>query len=361
MSGPNPIDPGALHEVLANIDLGTARWRRKARLIGIVARWGEVHELALLELANRGRSNHELTSELLGELILQRIVVPVYVGAGGRPSAYYVSDEIEKWLDVPWERDVDAVVRWAFHVEHEPYVEPVPRAVRAANAARERTRRAGRSAPAARGVTRRAESGPRPARGDSPARGIRAAVRAPLRVVDVGEREPGSAEPGTNDPPPLLSPEEQEERDRIEASYRKIRSLVAYAAAEAIPGRKNFVGGRADAELREVFAELGAERIKELVRQADPSFGVPKLIRWLADQSAGVDPELAAALDARAEPDPLAGMFGAPAEPAAPRLPEWKPGDDARVLELTPEERKANVERARAGLRSNEHQEVAEA
>jgi hypothetical protein len=334
-TAPPALTSDQLAEVLANIELGTARWRRKLRIVAVVGRWGRVHEVSQRQLEDRCSVSRNLLIELLEELVRARILVCWYAPEGGtRAAAYTVNPNIDQWgrdragalVDggVPWLRDVAAVRLWVFHVEPEQYAEPGQRREGGAYSRRRPAQRREGGAYSRRSPEQRREGG-----SDARRRGISAArgetVFATQEQPDPQEVPTWVGSSGTSPPP------EGSGGESIDGpEWRRARAAVLAAADNG--GRAKFLNGPPERKLLEVVASHGTEQVIAWLVESPAGLGVPRLVDWLADRSHQPDPELVEQLANRAEAEVIAsgdlgatggGMHGWAAPPEVPRLREF--------------------------------------
>ncbi len=330
------IEPGQLLEVLANIDLGTKRWRRKAQLIGILGRWGAGHQVGLRELKRRTGISNDLLEALLGELVEARVLVVVELGTGTRATTWAVSPAIERWQGVPWLRSVDAVERWAFHVEQERYATTGQRSgYRPRSERKPRQRSEGRADPE-RKPRQRSEGGADPERNEKPAFRPGGVGRALAGVAS----EKGFPSSGSDSEASSSSGGREAEAGIEPAEWEKLRRLVMTAGGGA------YLRGRAADELAAVVRAHGVEKVRAWVMEAPKRLGVPMLVDWLATRAYEPSADELAALAARPDDEPDQPAEPAPIDQAAPR-PILRPVAEVLAADEPP----APAESVRAALR----------
>ena len=294
------IEPGQLLEVLANIDLGTKRWRRKAQLVSILGRWGDGHRVGIRELNRRTGISFTLLEQLLAELVEARVVLVVELGTGSRPTTWAVSPAIDRWRGVPWVRPVDAVERWAFHVAQERYANPGQRSAYGSPSERRPKQRSEGGAYAERKKSQRSEGGAYAERNEKPAFRPGGVGRALIEA----EPEKGFPTRGSAHPSSSSSAREEEEAAAIDpGEWASLRRLVMTAGGGAY-----LAGGAAD-QLAGVVCTHGAEQVRAWVMEAPKRLGVPMLVEWLATRAYAPTADELAALEARPDDDqaPAAG------------------------------------------------------
>lgn len=352
------IQPGALLEVLANIDQGTKRWRRKVQLLAVLGRWGEVHAIGVRELSERTGISHRLLAELLQELLEARALAVEWVGQGSRPTGWVVDARVQRWVGVPWLRDPAAVALYAFHVEPADNARPGQRAQGEPRSARRASQRAQGETRSARRSERRAQGETTSARRDATARGIRAGVRAlsadaPQEgyLPRAGADEASSAA--------ASSPGAADGSSIDQGEWKRLRAAVL-AAAVPVAGRPKFLNGPTEQQLLELAQLAGCSELLTWLPDAPPDLGVPRLVDWLQDRWHAPTGELLEALEARAEAQdaqdalgavlgaggPVAGAQDAPAPPPAP----WG-GFSYQDAPADPAAARAAAAQARAQLR----------
>lgn len=300
MSSAQPIQPDQLLEVLANVDTSRRRWQRKVQLLAVIGRWGEPHPLGVRDLAHRCHVSQRLLGELLGELVMARALVVVELGAGSRPTTWLVSAAVDRWEGVPWLRDVDAVVRWSFHVERPPELHepPIARARRGQERAPASTARGPRPS-SARQISGRAVGGSGARAADGPARGIAAAERA----LAAGDGQEGS--------PPAFGPDHASPDELVAGAgvdrqtWAGVRGAVLGAAIPGPGGRGPFLNGAPLVELAQLVALAGPDELLQLLADAPGGLGVPMLVDWLVTRWHRPTGPLAAA-DGPGGPEPTA-------------------------------------------------------
>lgn len=294
------IEPGQLLEVLANIDLATKRWRRKAQLIGILGRWGEGHRVGMRELNRRTGISFSLLEQLLAELVEARVLVVVELGTGTRATTWTVSASVDRWRGVPWLRPVDAIERWVFHVEHEQYATTGQRSAYRPRSERKPKQRSEGANNAERKPKQRSEGGPYAERNENAAFRSGGVGRA---LADTSP-EKGCITPSSDLQRSSSSsavPTTTAGIDPASGEWRALRNLVIRA------GGGKFLAGVAEWKLQALAEQWGIETVRGWVTEAPARLGVPALVEWLADRPHDPTADELAAIDQAAalgEPEP---------------------------------------------------------
>jgi hypothetical protein len=299
MTTPEVLTSDQLLEVIAHLEPPNKRWRQKVRLLAIVGRWGDVHELGVRELAERTGWGLELVTHLVGELVAARIVHVWRESVGTRATAYVVNPRIDQWGTdprgvlvgggVPWSQPVAAIRLWVFHVEHEEYAEPRQRAATGTRTARRASQRAATDTSAARNVGQRAATDTSTARKPRHARGPRAQARA-LAAAVAQEVPPGVGSELPSPPPAGAGGDEL----RDDPGFRAVVAAVKHAT------KAPFLEGGPREELARLYQAVGGEKILEWLVES-PVQGAPRTVTWLVDRQHEPSDDLKERLERRRE------------------------------------------------------------